>query len=376
MNDFKEIKEAIYGAESITILTRDNPSQDAAGAASALFFSLKNIKKIVNIPALPEIPGPIALPAKKEGQKTFLISLKKNISEIYYEKKDGEVKLYIKPEKESIGLEDLSFKTVAGGDIDGFPGISPAKKPADLLIALGVENFQDIEKTIEENPDRYLPQIKIINIDNGDLNQKYADFNLVKKYPSLSQACAYLLKNLGPDFINENAANALLYGLASALKDSKPINKQNSALFLSWLAKKGADFSLWTSKGTEASKKNLLAEALKKMEFFEKTGLSYSFLAKKDFESAGAPPKDLGFIIAEIKNRLALPSFLLLWEAAAKNGPAKIMGIFYSDKEENIKEMNRRFEGKRKGSGFLFLSRQADLASAKKEALDCIKIHG
>ena len=371
MDDLKEAKNAIYNAKRITILTRDNPSQDAAGAALALFFSLKNINKIVNIPALREFAEPVDILLKEDEQKTFLISFKKNVSEIYYEKKGEEINLYIKPKKEGINLEDLSFKTIANPNINGFQGINQLKRPADLLIALGIENFQDIEKTIEEDPDRYLPQIKIISIDNSGLSQKYADFNLVKKYPSLSQACAYFLKNFGGEFINSDAANALLYGFTLFLKDAKPADQQELILLLSWLTKNGADFSLQAKKEFRPGQ-SLLFETLGKIEFYDEAGLYCSSLAEKDFESAGASPKDLGFVIAEIKNRLAIPSLSLLWEAGTQNGPDKIMGIFYSDKEDAVEKMNRRFGGKRKGSGILFLSRQPNLASAKKEILDAI----
>ena len=373
MDNLKEAKDAIYNAKRITILTRDNPSQDAAGAALALFFSLKNINKIVNIPALREFPGPIDILSKEDEQKTFLISFKKNVSEIYYEKKGGEVNLYIKPKKEGINLEDLSFKTIASPNINGFQGINQLKRPADLLIALGIENFQDIEKAIEEDPDRYLPQIKIISIDNSGLSQKYADFNLVKKYPSLSQACAYFLKNFGVDFINSDAANALLYGFTLFLKDAKPDDQQELILLLSWLARNGADFSLQADgEKKPLFRQSLLSEVLKKIEFYGEAAFYCSCLAKKDFESAGASPKDLGSVIAEIKTRLAIPSLLLLWETEAQNGLNKIMGIFYSDKEDAVEKMNRRLGGKRKGNGILFMPRQPNLASAKKEILDAI----
>ncbi len=373
MDNLKEAKDAIYNAKRITILTRDNPSQDAAGAALALFFSLKNINKIVNIPALREFPDPIDILSKEDEQKTFLISFKKNVSEIYYEKKGDEINLYIKPKKEGIRLEDLSFKTIASRNINGFQGINQLKKPADLLIALGIENFQDIEKAIEENPDRYLPQIKIISIDNSGLSQKYADFNLVKKYPSLSQACAYFLKNFGVDFINSDAANALLYGFTLFLKDAKPDDQQELILLLSWLARNGADFSFQADGKKEPRPgQSLLSEVLKKIEFYEESAIYCSCLDKKNFGSAGASPRDLGFVIAEIKTRLSVPSLLLLWEAEAQSGPDKIMGIFYSDKENTVEKINRRLGGKRKGSGILFLSRQPNLALAKKEILDAI----
>jgi hypothetical protein len=375
MDDLKEAKDAIYNAKRITILTRDNPSQDAAGAALALFFSLKNINKIVNIPALQKFPNPTDILLEEDGQKTFLISLKKNVSEIYYEKKGEEINLYIKPKKEGIKLEDLSFKTIASRNINSFQRADQLKRPADLLIALGIENFQDIEKAIEEDPDRYLPQIKIISIDNSGLNQKYADFNLVKRLPSLSQSCAYFLKNFGPEFINSNAANALLSGVALFLKNAKPADQEELILLLSWLARNGADFSLQANEKKEfrpGPGQSLLSEALKKIEFYEESALYCSCLAKKDFKSAEASPKDLGFVVAEMKTRFSVPSLLLLWEAQAQSGPDKIIGIFYSDREDAVEKINRRLGGKRKGGGILFLSRQPDLASAKKEILDAI----
>ncbi|MDD4624798.1 MAG: hypothetical protein PHR31_01725 [Candidatus Pacebacteria bacterium] len=363
MDDFKGIKEAVKSAKRITILTQSNLNRDISGAVLALFFSLKNIDKIVNIPFLPKAPESIFSFKERSPQKTFLISFKKNISEVYYEKKGEKVNLYIAPKEGEISLEDFSFKTVPFSQGQTLPSAEDQEAPADLLIALGLENFQDVEKAAEKNPELSLPQIKIINIGRSGLNQKYADFNLVKKDNSLSRICAYFLKNLG--LVNEKSASSLLYGFLDGAKED---SYQRSLPFLSWLAKEKADFSLWTDN----EYRELLSEIFKKMEISENGSFFSVSLAEKDFEKTKTSPKSLGAVIKEIKDAVNVPSFLFLWEERGQSSPKKIAGVFYSENEDIVEKSEKELKGKRRGKGVLFTSPVADLGQAKKEILNII----
>lgn len=361
MDDFKGIKEAVYGAKKIIILLCDNPSQDAAGASLALFSSLKNIDKIVNLPGIENLPVPASLLPREDGQKTFLISLKKNVSEVYYEKNDGEVKLYIKTKNGGIGLEEISFGAVPDGGARENREKDERPSSNDLLaVAIGIKNFQDIE---EKNPDQNFSDIKIINIDNNRSNQKYADFNLIREDLSLSQICFLFIKALGPGFAGKNAADALLYGFS---KDKEAALRKDPISFLAWLAKNGADLSIWT--GGQGPGQKLLAETIKKMEDCHISGLHCSLLDKKDFESAEAKPSHISLAVSEIKKRLAVSSLLIMFETE-KNG---IIGVFYSDEESLIEKACLFFKGKRKNNGMIFQSGQKTLTEAKKEFLDAI----
>jgi len=371
MEDFKGLKEAVYGAENITVLTPDDPSQDVIGAALALFFSLKNIGKNVNIPTVPDIPQTIASHSQKPAQKTFLISLKKDVSEIYYEKKEGEVNLYLKAKKEDINISNLSFKTIVDHSLADLPALGFFQKP-DLMIVLGIRTFQDVERATESFPEQIPSHIKIINIDNSSLNQKYADFNLIKNFPSLSQACAYFLKNLDPKIIDDNAANSLLYGAVSLLKGADKKNGQEALPFLAWTIKKGGDLASFLGGGeANSAGKRLLDRTLRKLEPCGRD-ICCSILTVKDFGLAQASPKDLSFVVEKLKSYFRSPSFLLLWESGSESAVKKIMGIFYSDDEEAVKKIGQRFKGQSKGNGTLFLAKNPDAALAQREVLSAI----
>ncbi|MFA5746494.1 MAG: hypothetical protein WC926_00250 [Candidatus Paceibacterota bacterium] len=370
MEDFKGLKKAVYGAENITILTQNDPSQDATGAALALFFSLKNIGKNVNIPTIPEIPRKIADRFKKPAKKTFLISLKKDISEIYYEKKEGEVNLYLKPREDDISASDLSFKTIADHEAAELP--SPDFPKPDLVIVLGMPAFQDVEKGSEFLSARIPLDIKMINIDNSPLNQKYADFNILKDFSSLSQVCAYFLRNLDQNIVDDNAASSLLYGAGSLLKTAGKKNGRKALPFFAWTIKRGGDLSLILGVGeANPAGKRLLDRTLKKLEPCG-CDIFCSILTAKDFCLAEASSKDLGFVVEKLKSCFNPPSFLLLWESCPENAEKKTMGIFYSENEETAKRIGRIFNGQNKGNGTLFPAGSSDPATAQKEVLNAI----
>jgi len=370
MEDFKGLKEAVYGAENIIILTPGTPNQDAIGAALALFFSLKNIGKNVNLPTVSDASRAIARPSQKPAQKTFLISLKKDISEIYYEKKEGEVNLYLKPKKESINIGELSFKTM-DRDLADLPSPGFFQKP-DLMIALGVRTFQDVEKAIEDSPGKIPSHIKIINIDNSSLNQKYADFNLIKNFSSLSQTCAYFLKNLDPKIVDDNAASSLLRGAMSFLENPNEKSGQDLLPFLAWTIKKGGDLAPFLGDGgTNPAGKRLLDRTLRKLEPCGR-GVCCSILTVKDFCLAQASSKDLGFVVEKLRSCFKSPSFLLLWESGSEKTAVKVMGIFYSDDKKEVEKIGRRFGGQSKGNGTLFAAKNPDLMLVQKEVLSAI----
>lgn len=366
MDNLKEIKEAVYSAKSIAVLAQKTPNQSEIGAILAVFSSLKNIGKVVNMPILQNLPVLPFSPLKKEAKKTFLISFKKNVSEIYYEKKNGETSLYITPGEESISLEDISFKSVKNKN--PFENEDKNILPADLLICLGIEEFQSVEKMAEERPEIILPRIKIINIDNKSSNQRYGDFNFIKEENSFCRVCAGFLKNLGA--VNSDSSSSLLYGF---LKEFENSGFQKSMSFLRWLAKNEADFSLWPFLEKNSPSEKLLSEIFKKVEteknFFP---LFSASLPKETFEPAQASSKDIGAALSEIKERIKCPCFLLLYESANANGRKKITGIFYSNKSLWLEKISQKIKGKRKGQGFVFLSLQNSLISAKKEVLAAI----
>ncbi|MFA5249303.1 MAG: hypothetical protein WC397_02070 [Candidatus Paceibacterota bacterium] len=370
MEDFKKIKEAVRAAGEISILTSKNPSRDATGAALALFFSLKNIDKLVNLPTVSQIPQELDEPGQKNEKKTFLISLAKEISEIYYEKKDGRVNLYLKPKSGEIGPKDLSFKTVFDRP-ENDRQKEPTGKRSDLIIAVGLPSFQEIEEIIEESPGKYSLDIKIINLDNSKANQRYADFNLVKDFPSLSQVCAYFLKNTDADLVGKDAADSLIYGI----KDPETLGIAPRDLpFLGWLMKNGGDPNLMLDEKlqTPSAGHRLLAQALQKIEAFDQD-LYSCLLTKEDFKAAQASSKDIGFAIEELKARFKAPSCLILWESGSSLGRKKIIGVFYSDKEQTVKKLGQLFNGQVKGNGVLFSAKASDLKSAQKEILDLVK---
>ncbi|PIR02312.1 MAG: hypothetical protein CO144_01885 [Candidatus Nealsonbacteria bacterium CG_4_9_14_3_um_filter_35_11] len=368
MPEFIKIKNIIDEAINITILTKINADEDATAAALALYFSLKNLNKNVNLPAVKKLPPPLFFLLKQLQQKTFLISLKKDVSEIYYKKIQSGINLYLKPKTEQINLEDFSFKNILAREFNNFGEASPFPR-IDTLITLGLQNFQEVEKFLNGALSQPYPA-KILNVDNNFLNQRFGEINLIKPYSSLSQAIAYLLKNLDEKLINKITADCLLAGMVSSAGNfQKPKITQEILPTINWLIKKGGNLQLMhEGKGERPlARAKILDRVLKKLSFLKEQSLYFSSLTEKDFRETESCSKDLSFIVEKVKFFLKIPSFLLLWESYSSKLTVK--GIFYSKERKLLKKIKENFEGTSRGDGTLFLVRESNILTAQKEVL-------
>lgn len=118
-----------------------------------------------------------------------------------------------------------------------------------------------------------------------------------------------------------------------------------------------------------SSKVKLLSQVLNKLELDQKAGFYFASLAREDFLFSGTSPKDLSFVIEELKSNFKISSLLLLWENYAPKG--LIRGVFYSSQSDSVKKILKNFEGSSKGKGVLFSIKDSnDLKEAKEKVLE------
>lgn len=359
MEEILRLKNSIENARNIGILTKINANDDAIGATLALFFALKSTNKKVFFP-VEKIPGKIVDLLKNKEQKKFHISFKEDVSEIYYEKKDNGIDLYLTPKNGEADDESFSYKIITGTEYL----LSGASSDYDVLLTVGIEEFQEVETLCANNLDQ-LYACTVINIDNDLNNQNYGEINLVEDEQSLSQKISCLLKALGQEYMNKDVANFLLYGLTSSQKNIK--NKKNIPT-IKWLFKHGGDLNLIDS-GSPQTK--LLEIALKNINYIEEENIYTSSLSENNLLENGATSKDLAFVVEKIKNFFKIPSFLLLWES--RTSPLSVKGIFYSDRKVLVEKIINSFKGVSKGNGTLFLTEQISINLAKDKVLSCLK---
>jgi len=357
MEEILDIKNSIENGKNIGILTKINASDDAIGATLALFFALRKMNKKTFFP-LEELPDKIYELLKGKEQKKFHISFKEDVSEVYYEKSDQGIDLYLTPKNGDVNNESYSCKVISGADS------LLSDSNYDILITVGIQEFQEVEELCANSLDQ-LYGCTVINIDTDLNNQNYGEINLVEDGQSLSQAVACLLKSLGQEYMSPEVANYLLYGLTAT---SKNIYNKKNIPTIKWLFKKGGTLGLISKVDPKIK---ILELALNNLTFSEAKNVYVSALSEKDMLDNKATSKDLPFIIEKIKNFFKIPSFLLLWES--RTSPLSVKGIFYSENKSDIIKITNNFKGVSKNNGALFLTEESSISIAKDKVLSCLK---
>ena len=357
MEEIVKIKNSIEIGRNIGILTKINASDDATGATLALFFALRKADKKAFFP-LEEVPDKIYEIFKGKEQKKVHISFKEDVSEVYYEKNNKGIDLYLTPKNSEVSNESYSCKIISGSES------LLSNSNFDVLVTIGIQEFQEVEEMCANNLDQ-LYGCTIINIDTDLNNQNYGEINLVEDGQSLSQAVSCLIKSLGQEYINSESANFLLYGLTATTKNV--YNKKNIPT-VKWLFKNGGNLSLISRSDPKIK---ILETALSNLTFSEERKVYVSTLSEKSILDNNATSKDFPFVIEKIKNFFKIPSFLLLWES--RTSPLSIKGIFYSENKSDILKITNNFKGVSKNNGAMFLTEESSINLAKDKILSCLK---
>src|SRR3989344_2254000 len=196
MESLQEIKQLIIDAKNICVIPSQTNEPESLSAALALFYTLKEIGKNVNliIQELPENLGFLTPSLDYISQpKNFVISIPKSaaqISQVYYEKSDESLKIHLTIDKGTIKKDNISLY------------FSDAKP--DLIITLGIQNFQ---KELEGKLDSFgfLLDSPIVNIDNNSENLKFGKINAIEQ-KSLTEMVLEITKAANQTPISKNAA--------------------------------------------------------------------------------------------------------------------------------------------------------------------------
>ncbi len=214
MESLLELKKLINEAKNICIIPNQSDEPESLTATLALFYTLKELHKNVNL-IIPQLPENLVFLTPSldfiTQPKNFVISIPKNVAEIsqvYYEKQAENLKIHLTIEKGAIKKEAISFY------------FSDAKP--DLIITLGIQNFH---KELEGKLDSFgfLLDSPIINIDNNTLNLKFGKINLIEE-KSLSEIILHLASQITEKPLNKNASHCLLTGLTVYYKNFQDAN--------------------------------------------------------------------------------------------------------------------------------------------------------
>lgn len=209
----QQIVEKIKESAKILITVSDSPSVDALSAALALTMVLDKQEKYATAIFSGETPPAIAFlePEKTfddttDSLRDFIIALNKEKADHLRYKVEGEaVKIFITPYKTTIDQNDLEFSQ---GDYN-----------VELVIALGVDNQEHLDKALEEHG-QILHDAAIITMTAGDQTSDLGGIDWHDaNSSSLSEMVAGLAEALKVDkkkpLMDAPIATALLTGIVA-----------------------------------------------------------------------------------------------------------------------------------------------------------------
>jgi len=229
--ELQETIKLINEAKNICLIPEEVSSPEAITSALALFYTLKELGKNVNLiaenfpenlkfltPSLDFISYP----------KNFVISIPNkvaNVSQIYYEKNDDALKIHLTIENGSVKKDDISFY---------FSETKP-----DLIITLGIKDYQS-QLQNRLNSFGFLLDSPILNIDNSQDNRNFGKINLINTL-SITETVLDLIKKINQDSVKKETATCLLAGLMAHTDNFKNPNVTADIFETAgYLMKKGA----------------------------------------------------------------------------------------------------------------------------------------
>jgi hypothetical protein len=228
-----EAQQIISDSKNICLIPSQVP--EAITSALALFYTLKELGKNVNL-IIETIPENLKFLAPSldfiSYPKNFVISVPNriaDISQIYYEKNDEAVKIFLTLESGNVKKDDISFY---------FSETKP-----DLVVTLGIKDYSDQLKN-KLNSFGFLLDSPVLNIDSAETgepeNKKFGKINAIGE-SSLSETIIEIIKSGGEDKIKKDIARCVLSGIVIHTDNFK--NKITADIFeiAGSLMKKGAD---------------------------------------------------------------------------------------------------------------------------------------
>ena len=381
MEALNQAKNLIQRAQNILIIPASEPQGDSLGSALALFYTLKELGKNVNLLFTEKIPDKFQFLTNLPlgPAQDFVVTVNtsgKTLSKMHYEKNENDLKIYLTLNKGELEAKDVALLPRLTTETSLETNGKSFYRNPDLIIVLGAKSLEDVAEIFDKNP-RLFYETTTLNLDNHPLNENFGEVNLIDVSSSLAEISTELIKSLDPagDYLRGGIATCLLVGVIYASQNFRnPKTRPKTFETSAFLIEKGADHQKIVQhlyKQKDISQIRILGRILEKLNFDEKKDVYLATLAKSDFENCQATSRDLGFVIEELKlNFRYLPNLLILWESHAS--PSLIKGVFYSSQFELIEKILRNFEGISRGEGALFLVRDSDLNSAKEKILQIL----
>jgi hypothetical protein len=206
----QQASEAVRQANSILVVTGQNPSIDQIATTLGLLMILRKFGKSANAIVSDMVPSQLGflpvmdLGRNLSGGRDFILKVRTNkakVASLKYLQEQDSLNIYLKPEQGSLAPSDITFDY---GDFH-----------YDIIIAVGVPARNRLDKVFTENPSLF--NTPIINIDFHRVNEGYGAINLIDTYAaSLGEMMIAMSESLQTGLIDEPIATALLTGIIAS----------------------------------------------------------------------------------------------------------------------------------------------------------------
>jgi len=237
MFDFNSVQESLTNSKNILILISANSSVDSVAAALALYLSLEQQRKNVNIGcptamtvAFNRLVGVNKI-SNKIGSRNLVVSfdyIKDSIEKVSYNIEDNKFNLVVEPKP-------------------NFPPLDPEKvsyshsgASADIIFVIGATKLEDLEKFYFEEKNLFFDKLTV-NIDNKASNTHFGKINFHHpQTASCSEIVAGLIQSLSLP-IDQDIATNLFTGIKANTANFQAINVNETTFeAAAWCLKQGA----------------------------------------------------------------------------------------------------------------------------------------
>jgi hypothetical protein len=206
----QQIVERVKQSTNILVTVNSSPSVDALSALLAFALMLNKLDKHATAvfsgvvpPAIKFLQPDKTFENNVDSLRDFIIALdKEKADRLRYKVENDVVKIFITPYRTTITDKDLQFSQ---GDFN-----------VDLIIALGVEKRDELDKTIVAHG-RILHDAAVMTINAADQKSSLGSVDWQDSgASSLSEMLVSLSEALKPNLLDQQISTALLTGIVSA----------------------------------------------------------------------------------------------------------------------------------------------------------------
>jgi nanoRNase/pAp phosphatase (c-di-AMP/oligoRNAs hydrolase) len=362
----RQIAGLVNKGQNVLIAAPENINGDALGGALALTSALGKIGKSTQLVIPKELPKKFEFLPKTNSlsydrfrEREFVLSIQNpedHINNLYYEKKDGLLHIYLKAKKK---IEEKDFRV-------------NHSHPFDLIFTINSQDFENLGKAFEYNPELFF-ETPVINIDNQVANENFGEINLIDiTSSSVSEIVMGLIDFLGRNLLDKDIATWILTGLIDATDNfqspkTTPRTFNNAALLIN----RGGDQQkviryFYKTKSLDFLR--LWGRILHQLSWDQEKKLVWGKIREKDFRKTNTTSECLPQIFEEIKT--AFPEMKTTFLVCSSS--EEIKGTVCSSNSELLKSLTSKLSGVLKNGNLFFGVKNLSLEETEKQLLDLI----